>query len=330
MKTPLIFRAGRHLILGEKIHEEGDNVNILIRCRLERKDYFPLEPESVLVNRRFVVREDRTTHPLKESSRLPYAALIHESVMPLVVSMRRLKLPSSDLVAYEARQRGLGFLTEGSLAWSPMSDALTNVELGERIALEALKPVLESMGLHDRTRPEGITEQLHVLERTLPVYMKREPYFHDISEVHAGTTVTVLGYDRGCALIEADSEDFWIPLEESSILPNSKDDHFFRTLDADRDYIDDPLNYLPSKAGHGAVVGSAAREDNWNAQAEEHRIAGNYYGNVDWIPNPSYRPGTWILKQEVPGSSVEGYLDRLAQGVDPDKIVSEMVASSNK
>lgn len=325
MSTPLIFRAGRHLILGEKVHVEGTNVHITVHSRLEGAACYPLEAETVIVDKRFVIREDHAEYPLQDSLRLPYAALIHESVMPLIVSMRRLKLTEADLVAYEARQRGLGFLTEGKLDWRPMNEALAQVELGERIALEALKPVLESIGLHDRARPGTVMDQHCVLERTIPVYMKCQPDFHDISEIHAGTDVVCLGYDKGMALIEADSEEFWLPLEESSILPSTKDDHFFRTLDADRDYIPDPLNYLPSKAGHGAVVGSADRLDNYNAQAEEHRIAGNFYGNIDWIPNPSYKPGTWILKQEAPTSTLDDYLTRISQGVEPGKIVSEMV-----
>lgn len=321
----ILFRAGHHRILGECIHKDGSILEVAPRFILRRGGRLDfLHPGQISIHERFVIHEDfEVEEPaLQETDGMiyPFDMLLNESILSLVAAMRQVDLPNGSLIAYERRSRGLGFLSEGKVSWTPMREALTQVELGERIALEGLKPVLESLGLFDRTVPGGILEQSRVLARSLHVYMKRAP-FHDISKIHEGTDVQVTGYQNGCAIVEADGEPFWVPLEEANILPTKKDDHYYFTLDSDRNEIPDPLDFLPSKVGIGAVTGSAKMDDNWNAQAEEHRVAGNFYGyDASWIINDEYG----VLDPNVP-AEVDAALDSIAKGVSPDKVADNLV-----
>jgi hypothetical protein len=321
----ILFRAGRHRILGERLTADGDVLEVSPKYVLRHDRKLDLlRSDPIRISERFVIHEEfEVEEPkLEETSGFvtPFDHILNENILPLVAEMRKVEFPSSSLIAYERRSRGLGFLTEGKVSWTPMREALTQVELGERIALEGLKPVLAGLGLFDRTKPEGILEQNKVLERSLHVYMKERP-FHDISQVHEGTDVVVVGYQNGCAIIEADGEPFWIPLEEANLLPTKKDDHYYFTLDSDRNDVPDPLDFLPSKVGIGAVTGSAKVDDNYNAQAEEHRVAGNFYGyDASWLINDEF--GT--LDPQVP-AAIDGALDQIAKGASPENVADQMV-----
>jgi len=322
----ILFRAGHYRIVGEKIARDPDGVvevctKYLLRAngKLESvaEDYVNVH-ERLMIHEEWEVEDDRLQEAADGITH-SFPALMNENLVALLADMRRLDLPSSSLVAYERRSRGLGFMTEGTVSWTPMSDALGHVELGERLALEALRPVLGGLGLYDRTRPEGILEQSRVIERSLHAYMKRGP-FHDISQIHEGTDVQVVGYQNGCAIVEADGEPFWIPLEEQTLMPTKKDDHYYFTLDSDHNEIPDPLDVLPSKVAIGAVTGSAQKDDNWNAQAEEHRVAGHFYGyDASWIMNDEFG----VLDPEVP-AAIDSALDQITKGVSPEKVADQM------
>jgi hypothetical protein len=322
----ILFRAGRYRVIGEKLTQSGDILELRPLYVLQADgEVGRVSGDHVSINQRFVVNEDWEVEEsvLQETGELvpiPYDALIHESVLPLVVEMRQVDLPSSSLVAYERRGQGLGFLVENEVKWTAMRGALTQVELGERLALEGLKPVLAGLGLFDRTKPQSVLEQTRVIERDLHVYMKNGP-FRDISQIHEGTDVAVVGYQNGCAIVEADGEPFWIPLEEAELLPVKKDDHFYFTQDSDRNEVPDPLDFLPSKVGIGAVTGSAKVDDNYNAQAEMHRVAGVYYGyDVQWLQNDEFG----VLDPEVP-AAIDNALDSISKGQSPDEIACQMV-----
>ena len=323
MSNPLVlFRAGRHLLLGERV----DDVRISARYYLESSGWAPVRSDMLTVPASFVVHESfEYDGSLMEAEARSFSDLLHESVLPLVASMRRLDLPSSSLVAYERETHGLGFQGHSGFQWTAMTEALVNEELGSLMALEARKPVLEGLGLYSRADPRRrITEQTHVIQKPLHVYMKETPW-RDISKIHEGTEVAVVRYDRGCALIEADSEEFWLPLEEARFVPSKKDDWYYFTLDGDRDGIQDPLDNLPSKVGIGAVVGSAEREDNWNAQQDLPRVAGNFYGyDVPWIPNTDY---AILYPEDYPITSVDTALSAVIHGDDVNKVADRLLSS---
>jgi hypothetical protein len=323
MAAHVLFRSGKHLTVGE-LTESGPDGKLYVeaRYRIDRRgNFLPLRSEILTVHECCIVNEnfEVPAQSIVEAESAPYAQVIHESLMPLVQNFRRLDLQTSSLVAYERSRRGLGFLDESKeVQWLPLNQAMSHPELAQRLALEAHKPTLYGLGLWDKSRPEGMYEQSHLRETPLHVYMKDGP-FRDVSLIREGTDVWITGYHKGCVIIEADSEEFWRPLEESHYIPSKKDDHYYFTLDADRNEIPDPLDFLPSKPALGTYPGSSDSEDNWNANPDLPRVAGDFRA-VPWIPNDDYAVFDWDEDSEKP----EDLAEDIAQGADIDKILRKL------
>lgn len=141
------------------------------------------------------------------------------------------------------------------------------------MALESLRAVLGPLGVIQRDKP--VIESFGILARPFHAYMKCNP-FRDITKLHEGTVVEIIDYYKGCAVIEADGEPFWFPVESLSLIESkTKDDAYYFNMDFDRDNIPDPLVALPSKVALGQKPTSPS--DNYQAQPELSKVAGNLY-----------------------------------------------------
>lgn len=285
-----LFRVGYYLVAGELLGESRGVSRVRLSGRVtQEKTLAPLMPGIVEVRSNLVVRRDLATPPVQaqESDVLEsFDSLLHASIMPHVASLREIQFRRNALVAYEYGTRGLGFLQESKVHWVTPNAALRHKGLGTLLALEALRPRLLSYGL----LPEGYTGRADRsfldLDRNIHVFMKTGP-FRDVTQIYKGTRVEVRGYESGCALLEADGEPFWRPLEDPYYVLPDKDDEFYFALDGDHDQIPDPLSMLPSKLAVGTYPGSARYSDNWNPTPDMPKVAGNFY-SVAALANPDY------------------------------------------
>lgn len=246
---------------------------------LESGQFGVVVGETVQVSKAFIVNPafdlDGFKFHVDEGHTRSFADVVHENVLPFVVGGRPLTLDNSSFVAYERTKRGLGFLSEGAddVSWTSMRDVLTHETFGQVAALESLRPHLSSIGLLENTSRGRVDEGHTSLQKPVHVYMKAEP-FRDVTRINEGTMVSVVGYYQGCAVVEADGEVFWRPIEESSYYDkNQKDDWYYFSLDSNQDGIQDPLQSLPSKP---ALAGPANPGTNWNTQPIQQRVAGHF------------------------------------------------------
>jgi hypothetical protein len=269
-----------------------------------------VELRSNLVLRENFVSKGNAT--VQESRSKTFQDILHESLMPLVADLREIQFPKSSLVAYERDARGLGFLKESTVQWVAPDKALRHRGLGNLIALEAVRGRLVGLGMVEKAHEGKVSESLTPISGDIHVYMKTGP-FRDISLIHEGTVVAVKGYYKGCVVLEADGEPFWRPVEDSYYVDVQKQDDYYFRLDANFDDIPDPLDKLPSKIAIGSVTGSARGSDNWNAEPDLPKVAGNFY-SVPWLSNMEYYN---VLREEkdpcdaiMSGESVAAVLDR--------------------
>lgn len=144
--------------------------------------------------------------------------------------------------------------------------------LSVRETLELFRSQFETIGLVDRNT--SVRGAFTAIASPFHVYMKKDP-FRDICKIHEGTAVQIQSYYKGCAVIEADGEEFYLPVEAKGLIEQAKDDHYYFSLDYDRDNIPDPLVACPSKV---ALGGKPSRPtDNYNAQPDLPKVAGNLY-----------------------------------------------------
>lgn len=323
MNKSILFRAGKTLVAGRLVEvDDKGTYHVEAQLRAMRGGGFlPLQTEVLQVHERCVINEsfELPQGSLLEAEAEPYSQTIHESLIPLVHSFRKIDLHTCSLVAYERNRRGLGFLDEsGDVSWLSVNNALSHSEFSQRLAVESCKPQLFRLGLWERSKTGDIYEQSHLLQTSMHVYMKEGP-FRDISKIHEGTDVWVTGYSRGCVIIEADGEEFWRPIEESQYIPVKKDDWYYFSLDADQNGTPDPLDFLPSKPGLSTYPGSARREDNYNAQPDLPRVAGHFRA-VPQIPNPDW----YIFGAGMEDEDNIDIADAIASGADVDEILGNL------
>lgn len=271
-----LVRLGKLLLVAEqtdslfkvvgKLTESG--VLAITPCLVEISEKFVINPEFEI-----------DLPPLDEAVTLTFSDLVHEAVKPFVTSGRAYQLEQSTLAAYQPKGQGIGFLAEGAVSWLALESVLTHEELGEAMALEAVREALEDAGVLAEGAP--ILESSLVTPGPVHVYMKANP-FRDITLIREGTDTAVVGYQGGCAIVEADGEEFWLPVEERShYQPSMKDAwYYFGNQDSDDDKIHDPLQALPSKAAL-QTGRPASGEDNWNAAPDLRKQAGHFAA----IPN---------------------------------------------
>lgn len=281
-----LVRVGYYVVAGHALSEARGVVTLRVEGQLVGKSLLPMAQETVEVRKNLVIRSDVEGLGMEESAGdlIRYESLLHQSLMPSISSMRDIPFVRNALVAYERGARGIGFLDEAAndVRWIVPTQALRHSGLGNLLALEALRPRLVACGI----APPGGTGRAdrieHVIEKpSVHVYMKSDP-FRDITKLYRGTRLEVRKYYRGCALVEADGEPFWYPVDVPYyVLPN-KDDAYYFTLDADQDNLPDPLSMLPSKLGLRSSPGSARPADNWCAAPDMSLVAGNFYA-TSWL-----------------------------------------------
>lgn len=260
----ILFRCGKRLITGEAVNEQ-EGVYILRTTPPEGT------AETVAVHESFVVNRD--FHAERWAGR--YADVVAESLVPLLAGRRHLRLGEHKVIAFEKQGRGVGLLSETEQpSWVDARRILEQPELGGALALEAHRDTLEKKGLVEvGAAVQGAFVELH---RPLKVLMKRDP-FRDVTTLHPGTMVEVCGYYKGCATIEADGEPFWLPLEPLEVIESSaKDPDYYFDLDSNYDFIPDPLETLPSKAGLGQEQ-YTTRDNNYNAIPYDKTVAGQWH-----------------------------------------------------
>lgn len=276
----VLIRLGKTLLVAE--HADG---GFTIQGKLDGDALIPTVPTVVPVAERFIINpafevEDGS---LGEATRLTFRDLVQEAVKPFVTSGRACQVEGSTLAAYQPHGQGLGFLTEGSVSWLGLDKILTHESLGQLMALEGVRDRLEDVGVLSHRAP--MIESSRVLTSPVNVYMKvgvsaehgvPVRTFRDITTLREGLDVAVVGYLNGCAVLEADGEEFWLPCEERhSYQPAVKDAWYYFNQDSDDDKIQDPLQALPSKAALNTGF-PAEPADNWNASAELRTQAGHF------------------------------------------------------
>jgi hypothetical protein len=261
----VLFRAGSALYVGTP----GAPGVVNVKYRYTEK-LLKVMPESVAVDPSLIINSDFQVTKVSEyvdlhsslsrSLREDALRLLNEGIVPTLL---------------ECQDTGVATLnSNGSTTWTPLRKVLST-NLARSLALESLKDSMRYMGLVPMDWKGPVTEASVTLSSPLMVYMKSNP-FRDISKIGEGTTVSVLDYDRGCLVLEADGEEFWHPIEESFYLqPHYKDDEYYFNMDADHDKIPDPLEYLPSKPGLGSEPPDP--DHNYNKQPDLPSVAGNFH-----------------------------------------------------
>jgi hypothetical protein len=191
-------------------------------------------------------------------------AVLSPEIMPLLRSGRLQEVCEGvQVVGLEmGRSPSLQLLDEGQSRQVPFREALgVYPQVGESLALRSHFQHLESLGLLG-----------DMLERDIFVCMKRDP-FRDATALYEGTIIELIGYYRGAAIIEADGEEFYLPLDEQ-VDHEVKDPDYYLTLDQDNDNVPDPLDHLPSKGALG--LSSLDGSSNWNASTYLPFVAGHF------------------------------------------------------
>lgn len=278
-----VFRLGQFLIAGTVIAENRPFLTVEVRRRIVESASIPVVPVKARISQAFEVSKNFDLDNLAESDQDPesFSALVHEALVPFVSGGRE-ALGGVSLKGYS---RSRGVVVEGKDEWLPLHDLLSNVQIGQTLALEALRPRLIRLGLFEGVRGEPITEGYTDIKTPVNVYMKAEP-FRDITSIKEGTSVGVIGYYKGCAVVEADGEMFWRPIEEASFYDDDyKDDQYYFNQDSNQDKIQDPLQSLPSKT---ALAGTPSRpQDNWNSSPNLVKVSG-HFSPIHTIRNDDY------------------------------------------
>lgn len=156
------------------------------------------------------------------------------------------------------------------------SDALSSrIDVGQHLALWARREMLARL---------GFAVESHLLDlaadearESFWIFLKREP-FRDVAQIQVRTPIELVGYYRGCAIILADGEEVYYPLETLTMIDSEiKDEHYYQTMDANRNGVPDPLEYLPSKVALGTSPGRDASPDqNWQPKPDLKQVAGHF------------------------------------------------------
>lgn len=271
-----LFRLGRYLVLGETKGTDGSYTRLQALYAATGGKWEPVIPCDMRVSEAFIINSDYPSENIaasikENSSPIEIGKVVKESLAPHL-GFGKIHLGYSEIVALD---NGVWISESGDRpnCLDP-ADVLSSVQIGQILALEALRSKLETLGLIEKHSFKPVTEGFVSLSKPVVVFMKVEP-FKDITKINEGVTVSVDGYYKGCAVVEADGELFWRPLEESTFWDKKvKDKAYYFTMDSNKDFIPDPLQALPSKPALGAVP--ARKEDNYNTQPDLRKVAGHF------------------------------------------------------
>lgn len=272
----ILFRAGKNLIVGEAKNKEGSVWHLELRCEVTEAGPYPLQPEMVQVSESMVINPSFASPISEASGERRFRALVHESVLPFLVTSRAEELGGRTIVAYERDRRGIGFQESGGeVQWSPLNDLFADAVVAEALALEAVRSKLVERKLLDPTYRGRISEAAHQVTERFHVYMKQNP-FRDITLIREGTVVCAIGYHQGCVVLEADGEEFWLPIEEADFCAEEyKNDLWYFHMDDDADGVPDPLAALPSKVALRTHSKRNRGTLQWDAKGDLKKVAGH-------------------------------------------------------
>lgn len=274
----ILFRAGKSLLLGEPKNKAGSVWFLEATHELVDGSARTISKSTVKVDESFVVNPDyKLENESKTTNPRHYTEIIHENVLPLIATGRETEIGERKVIAYERHSRGLAFCeSDGSVAWSSLSESLQDVHLGETLALEAVRDRLVERGIVNPTYRGRVSDSYKVVAERFHVYMKVNP-FRDITLIREGTEVRPAGYYQGCIVLEADGEEFWLPIEEANLFGEEfKNDLWYFNMDGDNDGLPDPLTALPSKVALRSEPSQyIPKTMNWDKKADLRTIAGH-------------------------------------------------------
>jgi hypothetical protein len=245
---------------------------------------------------------------IKNESRDSYVVLIGESAVEV---SKKFVLKTTESVPES---------TEVALAPTSL-DLRWDTRQAVKEALEANRGRLKYLGVVDSKKP--VVGSTGFVKKPFHAYMKKDP-FRDISKLHEGTPIEITDYYRGCAVIEADGEEFYIPVEPlSTIETKNKDDQYYFSLDMDKDNIPDPLVALPSKTALNQD--RSCPDNNWNAQPELRKVA----GNLSALPNIDMDDVSIIRGSYTSNVYYTEYLPDRLEDPTPSTVASEIVKKEN-
>jgi len=264
MNDVIAFRAGQTILRGTLRETSGH----LHQVELP-------EGDIVTIDDRFRLRAPAMLH---EAAQRSLFEVLTGSLIPALLAGQKLRTDSLWVRGLDRTNDGPRLrLREGNrdLSASLFSVLSEHPQLGEHMALDAHRPLLTRLGF---VEAEGapLIDGDGILARSVNVFLKRDP-FRDVGRIHEGTTVSVQGYLRGCAVVEADGEECWFPVERNYFIESRvKDADYYFNLDADGNLVPDPLDFLPSKGGLAQKPGDANADDNWNIQPQLKHVAGHF------------------------------------------------------
>jgi hypothetical protein len=275
--TLVLFRAGRSLLAGE-LKNKGPGPVLHLEARYAVGEGSPkvVCPALVKVHESLVVNPAWSTQTwVSESEPLNYRELLHESLIPHIAFMRGPVLGERTVIAYERDRRGVGFQEADGVSWSSLNDLLADATIGETLALEAVREKLVERKMLDETYRGTVSEAVYQVTERFGVYMKCNP-FRDKTLIREGTEVRCVGYYQGCVVVEADGEEFWMPIEETNLFSEEyKNDLWYFHMDDDADGLPDPLTALPSKVALRTHSKRNRGTMQWDAKGDMKKVAGH-------------------------------------------------------
>ena len=273
----ILFRCGSNLYVGES---NGSKVHLMYNY-VGRGTCRPIPEVEIGVHESCIISESFEPKDIIECERFMAFSLsmnLHRDLKRLMACSR--ELPES-IIAFDDQ------ITEATFSnapheWVGIHEVASRPDVMAALNMEAMRRPLIERGwiTPDAMRNFGNS---FIAYNPVWAYMRENP-FKDVTKLESGLDIGIAGYQRGCVLLEADGEEFWHPIDEAFFdAPEYKDDHYYFTLDGNRNKIPDPIEMLPSKM---ALDGRpSSRRDNWNQQPYLPRVAGNFSATPE-INNP--------------------------------------------
>jgi len=323
MDKNIIFRLGKYVVHGVVKEAKDKLLSVEARAVHVTKDQWkPVKPEMMEVSPAFVMTDEYDPGAMRfVEARVitTVESLVRESIVP-TLGFGNVQYGYSELVGYGD---GVWFNENGQDTdkINP-EDILSNVQLGQFLALEGLRPKLQKLGLVDLNKMETVSEGFVSLKEGINVFMKVEP-FRDVTRIHEGTMTATLGYYKGCVVVEADGEIFWRPIEENTFWDKKvKDKEYYFSFDSNGDLVPDPVQALPSKVAHNTTKPSRG-EDNWNSSPKLPKVAGHLAAipEIDMsdftILGESYVSNYYNDDERLAGADNAEYDNEVEPGLEP-------------
>lgn len=274
-----LFRVGKTLLIGEVRNKEESVWHLETQWEFTDTGPRPIAKEIVKISEALILRWNPTfqTPPTLESEApiRKFRDIVHENVLPFLGASA--EFGGKVVVAYERDRRGVGVCEAAgaSVEWTLLNDLLARSGIGEALALEGVRKVLIEKGIVDPTFRGKLSDSHKTVTEDFYVYMKINP-FRDITLIREGTEVCPVSYVNGCVVLEADGEEFWVPVETEAFYDETtKDDMWYFRQGEGRKLVPDPLSALPSKVALRVHDRNRRRGTlDWDPKADLKDVAG--------------------------------------------------------